>query len=128
MVDADLSVSVDVEALPQLQDGLTLLAGEPRLRHVYTRDRAADDVAATWREVLGDRAWVRTRDEAVGEGWFGPEVLPSSLGRLGDVLVACRGRSVVLAGSSAPHESRLIGQHGSLTPMEMLVPLLVVPG
>ena len=66
------------------------MGGEARFRHLYCRNGAVDDVAATWRAVLGDRADVLTREEAIGRGWFGavePRVLP----RLGDVVVACRG-------------------------------------
>ena len=36
------------------------------------RPGAAGDVLAAWREVLGHRAWVASREEAVADGWFGP--------------------------------------------------------
>jgi hypothetical protein len=124
MVDVDLATAAEVETDPALGDGVVLLGGEPRFRHVYTQRGAAADVLAAWRERLGDRAWVRSRDEAIELGWFG-EVLPTVRGRLGDVVAAARGRSLVLAGSGSPHERRLPGQHGSLTDEEMLVPLLV---
>jgi hypothetical protein len=78
----------------------------------------------TWRAILGDRAEVLTRGEAIGRGWFGavdPVVLP----RIGDVVVACRGTSAVLSTDGFPYETRLIGMHGSLTDDEMLIPLLV---
>ena len=51
---------------------MTLLGGEPRARHVYAEQGAAADVLASWREIMGARAWVVSRDEAVAEGWFGP--------------------------------------------------------
>jgi Type I phosphodiesterase / nucleotide pyrophosphatase len=124
MVDVDLETAADVEADPVLSDGVALLGGEPRFRHVYAQRGAAADVLAAWRERLGDRAWVRSRDEAIEQGWFG-DVQPTVRGRLGDVVAAARGRSLVLAGSGSPHERRLPGQHGSLTDEEMLVPLLV---
>jgi Type I phosphodiesterase / nucleotide pyrophosphatase len=124
MVDVDLDSAADVETDPALNEGVALLGGEPRFRHVYAQRDAAADVLAAWRERLGDRAWVRSRDDAIAEGWFG-DVGPTVRGRLGDVVAAARGRSVVLAGSAAPHERRLPGQHGSLTDEEMLVPLLV---
>jgi len=127
MVDVDLASAADVEGDPQLSSGVAQLGGEPRFRHVYARRGAAADVLAAWRERLGERAWVRSRDEAVAEGWFGA-VEPSVRGRLGDVVAAARDRSLVLAGSSAPHERRLPGQHGSLTAEEMLVPLLSAVG
>ncbi len=49
-----------------------MLAGEPRARYVHAAPGAAADVLATWRETLGDRAWVVGRDEAVAAGVFGP--------------------------------------------------------
>ena len=124
MVDVDLDLASEVETDPALNEGLALLAGEPRFRHVYAQRGAAADLLAAWRERLGDRAWVVSRDEAIEQGWFG-EVSASVRSRLGDVLAASRGRAIVLAGSGAPHERRLPGQHGSLTEGEMLVPLLI---
>ena len=51
---------------------MALLGGEARFRHVYCRGGAVDDVVAAWRSVLGERAEVLTRDDAIGRGWFGP--------------------------------------------------------
>lgn len=44
--------------------------------------------------------------------------------RFGDVLVAMRGTWAVLT-EEFPAEQRIIGMHGSLTPDELEVPLLV---
>jgi hypothetical protein len=74
--------------------------------------------------VLGDRATVLAREDAILRGWFGP-VLPGVLPRLGDVVVACHGDTAVLSTADFPYEATLVGLHGSLTPDEMLIPLLV---
>jgi hypothetical protein len=119
-------VDVDTEAAV-LRDGVALLGGEPRFRHVYTEPGAADSVLAAWREVLGERAWVLTREEAVKEGWFGPAGSPVSdamAARIGDVVAACAGSWAVVATAAEPKESALTGMHGSLTSAEQLVPLL----
>lgn len=124
MVDVGPEGRVDVDAEPDLLDGVSLLGGEARFRHVYCRAGAVDDVAARWRERLGGDAVVRTREQAVAEGWFGPvrrEVEP----RLGDVLVACVGPLAVISTERFPFESLLVGLHGSLTQEEMYVPLLI---
>ena len=124
MVDSPPESRIDVEQSPELRDGLALIGGEGRFRHLYCRAGAVDDVVAGWRERLGDRAEVLTRDDARARGWFGdarPEVLP----RIGDVVVACRGDTAILDTSAFPYEARLIGMHGSLTPAEMLVPVLL---
>ncbi len=124
MVDADQASRVDVDGVPELRDGVVLLGGEARFRHLYCAAGAVESVAATWRSVLGDQAQVRTRDEAFAEGWFG-SVAPGVRPRIGDVVVAARGTTALLSSRDFPYEARLVGMHGSLTPAEMLVPVLV---
>lgn len=121
MVDVPASGQIVVEDVPDLAAEVDLIGGEGRLRQLYTP--SPDAVAARWRAVLGERAWVRTRDEAVDEGWFG-WVAPQLAARFGDVLVAAGGENAVMS-RTFPNEINLVGMHGSLTPAEMLVPLLV---
>ena len=124
MVDSPPESRVDVADHHELRDGLALIGGEARFRHLYARGGAVADVVATWRERLGDRALVLTRDEAIGRGWFG-DVGASVRPRLGDVVVACTGDTAILDSDAFPYEATLVGLHGSLTPVEMLVPLIV---
>ena len=124
MVDSPLDNRTDVDTDTHLLDGVALLGGEARFRHLYCRSGAVDDVVATWRESLGDHADVLTRLEAITRGWFGP-VDAAVLPRLGDVVVACRGDHGVFASERFAYETTLIGVHGSLTPDEMLIPILV---
>jgi len=119
---------IDVDADPALLDGVAALGGEVRARHVYAMDGAQDDVLSTWRDTLGSRAWVVTRDEAVDAGWFGARVTDEARWRIGDVVVAARGTAGVLRRTVEPIESSLVGQHGSLTPAEQRVPLLLAAG
>jgi hypothetical protein len=124
MVDSPTSSRVDVDDHPELRDGLALMGGEARFRHLYCRGGAVADVVSAWRGVLGDRADVLTREEAVLRGWFGgldAQVRP----RLGDVVVACRGDAAVISTSQFSYEATLVGLHGSLTPAEMLIPMVV---
>ena len=124
MVDSPSESRVDVDEHPDLRDGVALLGGEARFRHLYCHRGAVDDVAATWAAFLGDRAHVLTRDQVIARGWFGP-VAPAVLPRLGDVVVACHGDAAILSSADFPYEATLVGLHGSLTPDEMLIPLLV---
>lgn len=120
---------VDFDTHPHLSDGVALLGGEARARYVYTQPGAAADVADTWREVLGDRAWIRTRDEAIDAGWFGPTVAAHARERIGDLVVAARGHTAVVRSAVEPKLSRFAGQHGSLTEAEQHIPLLLAqPG
>lgn len=120
---------IDLDADPRLRAGVRMVTGEPRVRYLHVQPGAADDVVATWREVLGEAAWVATRQEAVAAGWFGP-VPEEHLERIGDVVVACHGSYAVLATKAdGPFVAKLVAYHGSCTAAEMVVPLLVVrPG
>ncbi len=124
MVDSPDEQRLDVDDHPDLLDGVVVLGGEARFRHVYCRGGAVDDVLAAWRSVVRERAEVLSRDEAIGRGWFGP-VAPGVRPRLGDVMVAARGDFSVMSTSAFPYEARLVGLHGSLTSAEMLIPVLV---
>jgi Type I phosphodiesterase / nucleotide pyrophosphatase len=124
MVDVGQEDRLDYDELPELQAGVALLGGEARARHVYARPGAAADVLAAWRELLGERAWVLPRDEAIKEGWFGP-VDPEMTERIGDVIAAMSGTAAVVAPRTEPRETALFGMHGSLTPSEQLIPGLV---
>jgi type I phosphodiesterase/nucleotide pyrophosphatase len=125
MVDVPAQDRVDADTVPGLRDGVVLLGGEPRARHVYARPGAAGDVLAVWREVLGHRAWVVSREEAIAAGWFG-EVQPWLAPRIGDVIAAPAGPFAIVTTKADPRESRLTGMHGSLTPADQLVPLLTL--
>ncbi len=120
MVSVDRRYDADTD--PDLQRGVLLLGGDPRARHVYARPGAADDVLATWRAVLGADAHVVPGEQAVADGWFGP-VAPSLRDRIGDVVVAARGTAAVVRSAAEPDISRCVGQHGSLSSAEQLVPL-----
>ncbi len=125
MTDVPAADRIDVDAEPALRDGVALLGGEPRARHLYCRPGAAGDVLITWAGLLGDRAWVAGREQAIADGWFGP-VDRRFAARIGDVIVAPSGSSAVVATKAEPRESALIGMHGSLTQADQLVPLLAV--
>ncbi len=125
MIAVDASEVVDVDACEPLLDGVEAIGGEPRARHVYVADGAADSVLAAWRETLAQRAWVVSRDEAISAGWFGDRIGDDVRFRIGDVVAAARGSAGVMRRTVEPLLSSLIGQHGSLTPAEQEVPLLL---
>jgi hypothetical protein len=115
---------VDYDASPVLQDGVVALAGEPRMRHVHTAPGAARDVRDAWQQTLGNEWVVVAREDAVAAGLFGPQVTPTSLARIGDVIALAMGNGGVVERRKLPRLSAMPGQHGSLTDDELLVPLL----
>jgi hypothetical protein len=124
MVDVPASMRTDYDHVAELRAGVALLGGEPRARHVYAEPGAAADVLAAWRETLGAAGWTVSREQAIDENWFGP-VDDRVMERIGDVVSAARGDSAVVATDTEPRESALIGMHGSLSPEDQRIPLLV---
>jgi hypothetical protein len=128
MVSVETTDVVNVDECEPLLDGVAAIGGEPRARHLYAVDGAADAVLAAWRDTLGERAWVVSRDEAIAALWFGDRVSDDVRPRIGDVIAAARGSAVVVRRTVEPLESSLIGHHGSLTSAEQRVPLLLAYG
>jgi hypothetical protein len=123
--DVPAGARFDISTDPRLTAGVTVVAGEPRVRYLHTAPGAAADVLATWRGVLGPAATVVTREEAVAQGWFGP-VTAEHAARIGDVVAICRGRHVVLhTGVEPPSVTAMVAFHGAASAVELTVPLLV---
>ncbi len=127
MVEIDPATAWDADTDPVLSEGVRMLGGEVRARHVYVRPGARTDVQEAWRSRLGPEAVVLTREQAIDEGWFGPAVTEETRWRIGDVLAVLRDSGVVRS-AVEPKESRLRGHHGSLTADEVLIPMLCVQG
>nr|WP_204331991.1 alkaline phosphatase family protein [Geodermatophilus sabuli] len=127
MLDVPAETRLDLDAEPDLADGVRLLAGEPRARYLHAVPGAEADLLDRWRTVLGDRAWVAGRDEAIASGVFGP-VDDALAARIGDVVALARGTWALTATEREPGPSRLIGYHGSLTATELAIPLLTARG
>jgi hypothetical protein len=128
MIDVPQDGRYDVAAEPDLAAGVRHVGGEPRALQLHCAPGAAADVAAAWRERLGDRMDVRTREEAVRAGWFGP-VSERVLPRIGDVVTSAVGDVAVFDSRTArPQVLALQAFHGARTRVETLIPLLVSPG
>ncbi|RZQ59353.1 alkaline phosphatase family protein [Amycolatopsis suaedae] len=124
----EIGEKLDLDDTPDLLAGVRAFGGEVRARHVYTEPGAQADVLAAWRATLGERAWVCSRDEAVEAGWFGPTVSDLARPRIGDVVAAACDRFGMVRELAEAVESSLVGQHGSLTSAEQLVPLALARG
>lgn len=119
----DVPVEAQVIVDRALLEGVRLVSGEPRCLALHLEpgtDAAA--VRDRWQVAEGTRAWVATADEAIAAGHFG-DVDPGVRSRIGDVLVAARAR-VAYYLDPDDRGRAMVGQHGSLTPDEVAVPLL----
>lgn len=108
---------------PEVDRLTASLSGEGRFRWLHARPgrREALLEAATARHSAD--GWVRSREQAVAAGWFGGPLAPEVESRLGDVVLAAH-RPVAFVDPNDTGEVRLVSRHGSLTPEEMLVPLV----
>jgi hypothetical protein len=117
---------VDPADHPELLRGVSMLAGEARARHVHTLPGATADVLATWRDLLAGSVWVVEGEQAIADGWFGPRVPDTIRPRVGDVVAAAYGQVGIVQREVDPAQARMVGHHGSMTPVEQLVPCVVV--
>lgn len=152
MVDTDRHHRIDLAKEKELAKDVVAVAGESRFLQLYVpddvasapaagspglgvagprgdggvvensgREELAQSVAKRWAEFLGDRAiWVGT-DPAPLMG----ALSPGARAAVGDVLVALNDNwTVVDSRVQSFHATQLIGVHGSLTPVELEVPLI----
>lgn len=111
-----------------LLEGISLVAGEPRARHLYLDDdhlsgEGPNEVATRYREFFDNRINVYTRKEAVESQLFGEVVSEASFDRMGDVIAVPHDEIVLIDPLRADLESSMVGHHGAMTDAERLVPL-----
>jgi hypothetical protein len=125
MVDIPFEDRVDVAHEADLSRGVRVVGGEPRAVQVYCEPGQTEAVAARWRTRLEASVTIRTRAEALAEGWFGP-VRPGVEQRIGDVVVsAVADTAIIDSRTMRPNLLRLLGLHGAATEPENTVPLLI---
>lgn len=124
MIHAD--TVIDLDSRPGLLDGVRLIAGEARVRHIYLGSPdAAADTFDRWTGELAGHARVVTREQALDEHWFGPTPpAPVIANRIGDLLAVAEGGTVLVRPEHEPLESAMVGHHGAWTDDEQLVPLI----
>lgn len=125
IVDVGAGSQVLFDRVPELVAGVRHVAGEPRCLHLHVEPGVdAHALAEAWRGSEGTRAHVATRAEAIDADWYGP-VRDGVAGRIGDVVVAAR--SLIAYYDGRPRDQgarRMVGQHGSFSDEERLVPLI----
>jgi predicted AlkP superfamily pyrophosphatase or phosphodiesterase len=112
---------------PEVAAHVSMQSGEGRFRWLHARPGHVTALAEAARALHGDLAWVRTRDEIVDGGWFGPTVSSDALARLGDVALVARA-DVAFSEPADTGPFDLVGRHGSATSAELYVPLLAARG
>lgn len=107
---------------PHVMEHVRYQSGEGRFRWLHAH-RGREQQLLTAAQQYSDVAWVVTKEQVVEENWFGPRVGDDVKRRMGDVaLVAHAPVSFDEPLDSGSYS--LVCRHGSLTPEEMLIPLL----
>ena len=110
-----------------LMQGVSVVAGEPRTRHIYLDSdspTARAETASLWQEYLKDKALVLTREQAISNNLFGSEVSADALDRMGEVIAIARGGLVLLDADRVEKEGAMVGHHGADSDIESQVGLL----
>ncbi|MCL4490107.1 MAG: alkaline phosphatase family protein [Chloroflexi bacterium] len=108
---------------PDLQSHLIMDAtGDARAAYLYCRQGHAAAVRDYFAAHFPEQFVLLDSQAALDQGLFGSGTLaPEARDRVGDLLALARGDYLLDASREGP---KLLGRHGSLTPEEMLVPLL----
>lgn len=116
----DRIISLD----PTVARQCAMQSGEGRFRWLHARSGRLNDLHEAANEHHSDTAWVVSREQMLDEAWFGPTVSDAARTRLGDVALVARDDVAYFdANDTGPYV--LVGRHGSMTPAEVDVPLLV---
>jgi hypothetical protein len=111
----------------EIMELVSFMSGEGRFRWLHARLGAADDLLEAAAGRYAETTWVKARDQVIDEGLFGGPVGMEFLPRLGDVALIPQD-PIAFIDPADTGESRLFSRHGSLTPDEMLVPLVALAG
>ena len=109
----------------KLLENVTLIGGEPRARHIYTKEGAASETITQWQEFFGSKARILSKDSAIKDGLFGPIVTEDSHDRLGDLIAIANNDLILVDPARVREESSMVGHHGGVTDIEVEIPLLL---
>lgn len=121
MVNCEPEHRIAIESNPMLAYGIEKVGGEPRVRHIYVKPGALDQALFNWQHELEGQAQVFTREEVFDRGLYS-SIDADFVERVGD-LVVLPSDDYMLTSVTDPRTSHLRGQHGGLSPAEMLIPL-----
>lgn len=127
MVHCPPDLSFDFDRIPNLSEGIRVIAGDPRARHIYTRRGASSaeilEAIERWRATLGSAFAILARDEILAKGLFSVDQSEVA-DRIGDFMAISISQSIIKSGID-PLASSLLGQHGALDSDEMAIPFRV---
>jgi hypothetical protein len=124
-VPMDDSDYIDITQYPEIYNNLVIPpVGDTRAAYLFVRDGKKREVSSMISQTFSEEIICLDAQQALDEGLFGiGEALSESRDRIGDLVIASLGRKSLYY----PYKDskKLKGMHGSLTPDEMLVPLII---
>ena len=107
---------------------LVSVGGDPRVLYLYFNTEVIATEKAAVQEFVGKRAYVAEAQELIEAGWFG-DVEPYARTRMPELFVIALGETALYHRNFAKAKSlQMVGQHGSISPDELNVPLLRFAG
>lgn len=125
MINADEKIYLGREN--QLLNNISLVAGEPRMRHLYLTenvDSVRNEVTSRWESELGSKVTLYSRQQAIQAGLFGSHVSEDASDRMGDLIAIAQAHVILLEPERADKEGLMVGHHGGDSATESTVPLL----
>lgn len=123
MVDVPQRSRIALEEVQALRGKLRHVGGEPRFRHLYV-DSDAAELVERCRAEIGHAFDVFTREDAIARQIFG-EVDPLLADRIGDLVCVANGEWMSTSVVDR-RVSSFIGQHGAMSPAELLIPVVLL--
>ena len=109
------------EDRPSLLRNARMIAGEPRLRHIYADPGQSSILLRDW-QAATDVADIYSRDAFIETGWLG-EVSDFARDRIGDVVAVARDNSAIGVRGFDARASSLKGMHGANSEVECQIPI-----
>ncbi|WP_296646235.1 alkaline phosphatase family protein [Rhodoluna sp.] len=123
IVDVDPNQHIFLDEAPGLEN-LVAVGGDPRCQFLYFQEAISEKQISELKSWLTDRCLVATKEEISNAGWYGTLTHEAS-GRLPDLFIIAISRVALYHRDFARKKSmQMIGQHGSISPEELSVPLL----
>lgn len=123
-VAQDRQIYLDQLDLPNLVS----VGGDPRVLYLYFNTEVIATEKAAVQEFVGKRAYVAEAQELIEADWFG-DVEPYARIRMPELFVIALGETALYHRTFAKAKSlQMVGQHGSISPDELNVPLLRFAG
>jgi predicted AlkP superfamily pyrophosphatase or phosphodiesterase len=127
VIDVPREKHIYLDQFKEQLSGLSAVGGDPRVLFLYFEGLGSDEIkirATQLNEALGGAVSVHTKDELVRSGWYG-EVSSDASERMPELFLITIGTWALYHRDFAkPKSLNMIGQHGSISPEELTVPLL----